>query len=489
MSNFRLRLSPSLRLGARLATPLLVTGLALGGATPAMAADSNDAASSDPSFFTGLFGDSRSNLLGDIGGLRTALGNRGVTLGLTETSEVLGNVSGGIRRGFEYDGLTTMSLQMDTGKAFGWDGGTFNASALQIHGRNLSADNLSTLQTASGIEAQDTNRLWELWYQQSFADGAADVKLGQQSIDQEFMASQGSALFVNTMMGWPMVPSADLYAGGPAYPLSSPGIRLRAQASSAVTVLAGVFDDNPPGGPFADDSQLRGVEASGARFNLNTGALIIGEIQYGVNQPAVGDMAREGQSEGLPGTYKFGFWYDTADFSDQRFDSTGASLAVSATGIPAMHQGNYSLYGVADQTVWHPDPQDPQSLALFARVMGAPPDRNLIVFSANAGVNLKAPLPGRDNDTFGVGYGLAVVSASASALDRDTVLATGTPTPIRSSEQFIEITYQAQLAPWWQVQPDFQYVFNPGAGISDPSDSARRVGDEVVIGVRTNIAF
>ena len=171
------------------------------------------------------------------------------------------------------------------------------------------------------------------------------------------MASQGSALFVNTMMGWPMVPSADLYAGGPAYPLSSPGIRLRAQASSAVTVLAGVFDDNPPGGPFADDFQLRGVEASGARFNLNTGALIIGEIQYGVNQPAVGDMAREGQSEGCqePTNSASG---TTPPISP--INVSTAQARRSPCRRPAFrrcHQGNYSLYGVADQTVWHPDPQ------------------------------------------------------------------------------------------------------------------------------------
>lgn len=466
-----------------------MASLGLSVAAPAVAADLTDAGASDPGFFTGLFADSRSNLLGDMWGLRTALGNYGITLGLTETSEVLGNVSGGIRQGFEYDGLTTMSLQMDTGKAFGWDGGTFNASALQIHGRNLSADNLDTLQTASGIEAQDTTRLWELWFQQQFLNGQADVKFGQQSIDQEFITSQGSALFVNTMMGWPMLPSADLYAGGPAYPLSSPGIRLRAQASNTVTVLAGVFDDNPPGGPFADDSQLRGVEASGVRFNLNTGALAIGEVQYAINQPAVGDMAKEGESEGLPGTYKLGVWYDTASFPDQRFDNTGVSLAVSATHIPAMHQGNYSVYGVADQTVWHPDPQDPQSVAVFARAMGAPPDQNMIQFSLDAGMDLKAPLPGRDNDTFGIGYGLAQVSTRAIALDRDTVQATGVPMPIRSNEQFIEVTYQAQFAPWWQVQPDFQYVFNPGAGISNPNNTAQRIGNEAVVGLRTNITF
>ena len=70
------------------------------------------------------------------------------------------------------------------------------------------------LQTNSGILAEPTVRLWEAWYQQVFLDGRADVKLGLQSVDQEFMVSQNSLLFLNTVMGWPMIPSADLYAGG-----------------------------------------------------------------------------------------------------------------------------------------------------------------------------------------------------------------------------------------------------------------------------------
>ena len=35
---------------------------------------------------------------------------------------MLGNVSGGIRRGADYDGLTTVTLGLDTQKAFGLAG-------------------------------------------------------------------------------------------------------------------------------------------------------------------------------------------------------------------------------------------------------------------------------------------------------------------------------------------------------------------------------
>jgi porin len=437
----------------------------------------------------------RPNMLGDMGGLRTVLGNVGITLGLNEVSEVLGNVSGGLKQGATYDGVTTLTVQMDTQKAFGWAGGTVNVSALQLHGRNLSQYYLDNLQTASGIGATPTTRFWEIWYQQSMLDGKLDVKLGQQSIDQEFMTSTYSSLFVNTMMGWPMLPSADLYAGGPAYPLSSLGVRLRANPVGPLTLLAGVFQDNPPGGPFNDDGQLRGTSRFGANFNLRTGALFIAEAQYAVNQPSNDTMAspagaKGAATSGLPGTYKIGAWFDTAGFPDQRFATNGLSLADPASsGVARTRRGNVSLYALADQMVWQPDPQGARAVGLFARVMGAPGDRNLIDLSLNAGVTLKAPLPGRDNDSFGVGYGFAHVSGGASGLDRDTAYYSGGAYPVRSTEHFIEVTYQAQITPWLQIQPDFQYVFHVGGGIQNPDAPPRRIGDEAIFGARSSLTF
>ena len=51
------------------------------------------------------------------------------------------------------------------------------------------------------------------------------------------------------------------------------------------------------------------------------------------------------------------------------------------------------------------------------------------------------------------------------------------------------MTYQAQIAPWLAVQPDFQYVWTPGGGIQNPEKPAKRIGNEAILGVRTNIIF
>ncbi|OYV35440.1 MAG: hypothetical protein B7Z80_18375 [Rhodospirillales bacterium 20-64-7] len=417
----------------------------------------------------------QSNLAGDAGGLRPDLAAHGMALTLQDTENLLGNVAGGVRQGATLQGVATATLQIDTAKALGLPGGTFDVSALQIHGRSLSPSYLDNLQTANGTEADDATRLWELWYDQRFG-GVLDVKLGQQSIDQEFLVSKYSALFVNTMAGWPLIPSDDLYAGGPAYPLAALGARLQAKPNAKVTLLAGVFDDNPPGGAFANDPQSR--DAGGTRFNLNTGALIIAELQL-ASSPL----------PGLSGGYKLGFWVDTASFPDQAIDRAGLSLAnPTSSGNPAQHRGNYSLYGVADQTLWQAKGGG-RSLNGFARIMGAPADRNLVDVFFNGGLTLTEPLPGRDKDSAGIDLGIAHVSSRAAALDRATVLFSGIDTPIRGTEILVELTYQAQITPWLQVQPDAQFILNPGGGMRNPAVPGQRLQDEVVLGVRTNVTF
>ena len=53
---------------------------------------------------------------------------------------MFGNLTGGVRQGFEVNGLTTATLQLDTQRAFGLNGGLFNVSGLHIWGGDLNAD-------------------------------------------------------------------------------------------------------------------------------------------------------------------------------------------------------------------------------------------------------------------------------------------------------------------------------------------------------------
>ncbi len=433
----------------------------------------------------------RSNyLLGDLFGLRPFLSQFGMTFALQETSEFLGNATGGTKTGGAYDGLTQVLLQLDTQRAFGHYGGLFNVSALQIHGSNLSADQLLTLQTASGIEADRATRLWELWYDQKFlAEDRLDVKVGQQSADQEFIVSTNAGYFVNTMFGWPALPSYDLPGGGPAYPLSAPAVRVRFRPINPINLLVGVFNGSPVSNNSGDPQKQN---SSGTTFPLHEGVLVLTELQY--SYPSLGTLVYPGESAPLAFVYKIGAWYDSERFADERYDTQGVPLANPASnGVPANHHGDVSLYAVADQMLWRNKEEPNRTLNVFARVMGAPQtDRNLIAFSMNAGLVLHEPFRYRPDDTFGLGMGYVRVSSQVAGYERDldtyaALAQSGLFVPIQSGETYIEATYQRQIRPWWQLQPDIQYVINPGAGIADPVAPTHVLRDELVIGIRTNI--
>jgi porin len=437
--------------------------------------------------WTGVW--TRSNLLGDMGGLRSRLGRSGITVGLTETSDELVVLQGGIQPGQAYHGLTTLTLGLDTAQAGGWAGGNFNVSVLNIHGQSFSANYVGSLQTASGTEADAGVRLWEAWFQQKIEGVRTDVRVGQQSIDQEFMVSQYAGVFMGTMFGWPGVPSYDMQSGGPAYPLSALGARLRTSLGHGTTLLAGVYAGDPANAPGAPDPQK--VNDTGTTFSLSGGTLYIAEVQFGHNQPELGDLDT-GHNDGLPGTYKLGFWYEDARFSDTGLDSNGLSLANPASnGRALQHSGNYSVYAVADQMIWREAEDSTQTLNVFARLMAAPEDRNTVSLSANLGITLTAPLTGRDNDVAGFGLAYVQVGNHAMNYDRANNAYSASNLPVRDSETFAEVTYQYQVTPWWQMQGSLQYTLTPGAGVTNPvtPNSSSPIPDAWVLGLRTNITF
>ncbi len=205
----------------------------------------------------------RDTLTGNWGGLRTKLEDVGIRLGLQEQSEVWSNVSGGVRRGFTYDGLTTASLNLDLDKAFGWSGGRIFVSAFQIHGRGPTPNLVGNLQAVSSVEATRATRLYDLWLEQTFLNEKLSLRIGQEGANDEFMISQYGALFMNSSFGFPALAALDLPSGGPNYPLATPFVRLKYIATDQLTFMAGAYNGDPAG-PGRGDPQER--NASGTAF-------------------------------------------------------------------------------------------------------------------------------------------------------------------------------------------------------------------------------
>lgn len=417
------------------------------------------------------------NLTGNWGGLRDLLKSAGIDLGLQEQSEVWGNLAGGLRNGATYDGLTTASVKLDLQQLFGWEGATLFANAYQIHGRGPSQNLVGNLQTVSNLEATRSTKLYDLWLEQKLWDGRLNVRIGQEGANDELMLPELGSLFLNSSFGFPALAALDLPSGGPNYPLATPMVRVRFQATPRLTVVGAVFNGDPAP-PGQGDPQRR--DASGTAFRVNDHALGVLELWYSTG------------SEQLPGTYKLGAWYHSGQFADRRIDTTGRSLAdPSSNGDPLRHRGDHAIYAVVNQMVWRPSGADTEGLGVFGLATSAPGDRNLSDFFVEAGLNWTGPLPGRKSDVAGLGFAYVHVSPSTQQLGRDLVAFGGSGAVFRNNETVIEATYQYQVAPWWTLQPDAQLVINPGAGLASPGAANQPLvlKNAWVIGVHGAITF
>ncbi|QCE34735.1 carbohydrate porin [Acetobacteraceae bacterium] len=451
----------------------------------------------------------RYNLIGGAFGIRNFLDRFGVKVGALDIEEVWGNPSGGTpsqadgspvwggdghgkSQGAGYEGVTMLTLQAYPDKLFGKWAGHFQVSGLQIRGREFSQDHLALYNPISGQEGDRSFRLFELWYDQPFFNDLFDVRIGQMDLDTEFMISSYGGLYLNADFGWSMLPSADLYAGGPSWPISSPGVRFRYRPSQKFSFLFAAIDDNPPGNQFNSfpiqnggntvdpSNQDVGAEASGTKFNLNTGALLISEIQY--------STFLGGKKHGFPGIYKLGGYYDSAFYPDYYTNQEGEPLGnpndLGNPNTPSYKKGNWAIYGIVDQMIWRSHRNRNKSVGVFFHGTGTQGDRNTVVFEADAGINLKSPFLNRPDDTLGLAWVIGVTGDGERHFDRESGAI------MQSTENHLELTYQAMVTPWFNIQPDFQYVWRPSGGVQDyAAKTLERVGDEAVFGLHADLKF
>ena len=423
----------------------------------------------------------RATLTGDWGGLRTTLEAQGIEISAAYTGEVFANVQGGIKRGATYDGLFQPQVDIDLDKLLGWQGASFRVSMIQGHGPALSQGWVGNLLNVSNdVAIPPATRLYNLWLQQNLFDDVISVRAGMMNVDAEFLTTLTGALFMNGSFGWPEWTAADLPGGGPAYPLSAPGVRVKIQPEHEGFYLQGAVFSGDPTGHSGSNSPSTGIP-SGTVVSFTGGAFIIAETGYAVNQ--------DKDAKGPPLAFKLGGWYHTSShFQDQRFDTVGVSLASPASnGAPFNHQGDWGVYGIADGSIYRT--ADGGGLSGFARIgAGSPNDRNLINFYADAGLTYKGLIPGRDDDTAGIAVGYARIGNNARGLDQDVQVFTANPFfPVRDHEAVLELSYQIQVTPWMTLQPDLQRIFHPGGNVLNADGSLRK--DALVLGLRSTLTF
>ncbi|MFM8809909.1 MAG: carbohydrate porin [Chthoniobacterales bacterium] len=158
-----------------------------------------------------------------------------------------------------------------------------------------------------------------------------------------------------------------------------------------------------------------------------------------------------GEEDGLAGHYWFGGYYSTWSLYSQFGSEQTAGNA-------------YGFYWHADQKVYQEAPGSDEGLTLWTAFVLSP-QQNMakLPFQWNSGIVYQGILPGRDKDSamFGLAYGnfSSDYSASGDAYDGDPA----------SFEMALEWGYRIQLNRFFYVQPDLQYIIQPGGTGSIPN--------------------
>jgi len=407
---------------------------------------------------------------GDWGGVRTKLEDHGLEIFGGYTAEVWGNTTGGITPGTVYTGLLDFGANLDLEKAVGWQGASVSTTWLWLSGRDASADLVGNFLTISNIAGFQTLRLMELWFQQNLLDDKVSLRFGQLTADSEFVISDYAATFINGTFGWPAFLYQNLPAGGPGYPMGTLGARLALHPTDWFTFQSAVFQGNV----YDQD-----VNRHGFRWRLDgeNGFLFLNEAQLRWNH-------RDADT-GLPGQGKAGMWIQTGALADVLADTTSS--------------GNFGWYFILDQMLYRepsaelPSPagkatpdgksfkspvsleKSNQGLGWFGRLSFTKPDRNFLNFYFDTGLTYTGLLPSRDQDVLGLAFAYAQLGDVA----QDQLVESGSYGV--GAEMVLELTYQAQVTPWLVLQPDLQFIINPGG--------ARNLGNALVIGGRAAITF
>lgn len=325
------------------------------------------------------------------------------------TGDLASNFSGGAEQGFAYLGDVDITATFSTTNAGLWKGGTLFAYFLNTHGKSLS-QYVGDLQGSDNIEADAHSRLHEFWYAQQL--GNFTILIGQHDLNAEFCATEYGGAFLNGSFGI----QADVSANVPVslFPVATLATVLKYEFEMGLSVLAGVYK----GDPGDQDTNPNSVNW---QYDEAEGTMNILEIQY-----------LKEKEDAFFGSYKVGAWFHSMDSS-------------------------YGIYGIVDQKIISEVADKNQGLGVFTQVGMAPHKTSFIDFYASFGLNYIGLIKGRDDDILGLAFNNASVSNVFS--DPDTGVQMGV-------EKVIEFTYQAVIGEFLTIQPDLQYVINPGANSS-----------------------
>jgi porin len=351
------------------------------------------------------------------------------------TGESWTNARGGIKTGTRY--IHNIDLTMEADLSFvGLKDTTLFLYGLHTNSPEFSADLVGDAQVVSSIDNSEVFRLEEAWIEKLFVDGVLSFKAGLIDLNADFDVNEAGGLFINSSHGIG-VEIAQTGDNGPSiFPSTSLAARVQYAPNDNWSFRLGAFDETPndPNNP------------KNQRVDWSKGTLLIGEATY---------LSEDGLRINAGG------WGYTSEFQP--------ILSADKVG---KNMGGYALI---EGPLYRESIDTDQGLNGFVRVGTANDRINQFSHYLGAGVVYTGPFKSRDEDQ--IGFAIAA-AGNGRDFKRSIRMAGGTP---EDYETNLELTYRAQLTDWLAIQPDVQYVINPGA--------VGGLRHALVLGVRLEIGY
>ena len=338
----------------------------------------------------------------------------GLSFDMIYLQDFFWNTRGGLntRDSGEYPRLFGLYLELDTAKAGLWENGTFFLGLEHHSGRSPSERQVGDFQVISNIDAKRFNHVSELWYRHSFLDSTLWLKLGKMEATSDFSHIETGLEFLNSSAG--LIPTIPM----PSYPDQDWGAVAGVEPADWFSCNFGIYQGKIDGG-----------RSPGNTLDNLRGPMLIAEpsLKY-----KLGDM---------PGSLNIGAWWNGRDF--EAFQKHPSSRD---------HHGSaYGWYAFWQQLLWKENPDDKnceQGIGIFTQYGWAPKDRYEIENHVGGGLRWIGAIPERDDDILGLGAFTVFFSDEAGHK--------------KHAETSVELYYKAQVAGWMAIQPDIQYIINPG---------------------------
>jgi porin len=427
---------------------------------------------------------SRPRLTGDWGGVRDDFAKMGIVLDIDLLATPQDVASGGRSSGANFWGNLDYTLNLDTQKMGLWPGGFFKFEGDTGFGSNVlgASGALVPVNTAALLPGPNdrtsalTNATFTQFLSPQFAVFAGKIN-GLDLGETEFYGDYRTQ-FENTAFNFPMTLSQ--------LPLSSFGGGIIAVPREDIILSALALGAN--GTPTSDsisDAFSNGVVAVGSA-NLTVKPFgLVGhqsiEYTWG-NKDQLSLSQNPSNIARLLLIDQFPRLANPGPVLTQVLQQFFPSLLVPT--VPANRSdSSWSMSYGFDQYFWQPEGDPKHGIGVFFNFGASDGNPNPIKYAFLTGIGGKGVIPGRADDTYGVGWARTQFSSDFIPFLRQA-LNLGL-----EHEDAIEMYYNAALTPWLNATADLQIV-NPGLQRSLNSNmQLTNIDTAVVAGLRLRVRF